>query len=50
VPTGLVGDVPTGVQVVAERFHEDLCFDAGKAIEAAYPTGTPIDPHGGPSR
>jgi amidase len=50
VPTGLVGGVPTGVQVVAERFREDLCFDAGEAIEAAYPMGTPIDPHGGPPR
>jgi amidase len=44
VPTGIVGGVPTGVQVVADRFREDLCFDAGEAIEATLGTFTPIDP------
>lgn len=44
VPTGVVDGVPTGVQVVAERFREDLCFDAGEVIEEAHPMGTPIDP------
>src|SRR6201996_5330870 len=38
VATGLVGRVPTGVQVVAGRFREDLCLLAGEAIEAG---GTP---------
>jgi amidase len=36
--------LPTGVQVVADRFREDLCFDAGEAVEAAVNMGTPIDP------
>ena len=44
VPTGIVGGVPTGVQIVADRFREDLCFDAGDAIEAALGRFTPIDP------
>lgn len=44
VPTGLAGGIPTGVQLVAERFREDICFDAGEVIEAAYPMATPVDP------
>ncbi len=34
VATGLVGRAPTGVQVVAGRYREDLCLLAGEAIEA----------------
>lgn len=33
-----------GVQVVADRFSGDLCFDAGEAIERAGGMPTPIDP------
>ncbi|HEY4295754.1 MAG TPA: amidase family protein, partial [Paraburkholderia sp.] len=33
VPTGLVGNVPVGVQLVAGSFREDLCITAGEAIE-----------------
>jgi amidase len=44
VPTGPVDGVPTGVQIVAERFREDLCFDAGEVIEAMWSPETPIDP------
>jgi amidase len=44
VPTGLYRGLPTGVQVVAEWFREDLCFDAGAAIEASVNMNTPIDP------
>ncbi len=44
VPTGLVDGLPTGVQIVADRFREDLCFGAGEAIERAFGTPTPIDP------
>ena len=44
VPTGIVNGIPTGVQVVADRFREDLCFDAGEAIEATINMMTPIDP------
>jgi amidase len=44
VPTGLHGNIPTGVQLVAARFREDLCLDAGEAIEARAAIATPIDP------
>jgi amidase len=44
VPTSIHGNVPTGVQLVAARFREDLCLDAGEAIEARATIATPIDP------
>jgi amidase len=44
VPTGIQGNVPVGVQLVAARFREDLCLDAGEAIEARATVATPIDP------
>jgi amidase len=44
VSTGLVGRVPVGVQVVSGRYREDLCLDAGEAIEAAGTPATPVDP------
>ncbi len=44
VTTGLVGTVPVGVQVVAARYREDLCFLAGEAIEAGGTPPSPIDP------
>ena len=34
IPTGIVDGLPMGVQVVAARFREDLCLEAGAAIEA----------------
>lgn len=33
VPTGLVNGIPTGVQLVSNRFREDLCLLAGEVIE-----------------
>ena len=44
VPTGISEGVPVGVQLVANRFQEDLCLSAGEVIEAACPMGTPINP------
>ena len=35
VPTGLVNGLPTGVQLVASRFREDLLLQAAEWIEAA---------------
>jgi amidase len=35
VPTGLHDGVPIGVQVIGQRFREDLCLDAAQAIENA---------------
>jgi amidase len=46
VSTGLVGRVPVGVQLVAQRFREDLCLEAGEAIEAGGTPPSPIDPAG----
>ena len=44
VSTGMVGSSPVGVQVVANRFREDLCIEAGFAIEAGGTPPSPIDP------
>lgn len=44
VPTGVSGGLPTGVQIVAPRFREDLLLDAAEIIEAGCPMETPIDP------
>jgi amidase len=46
VSTGLVGRIPVGVQVVSGRYREDLCLNAGEAIEAAGTPPAPIDPFG----
>jgi amidase len=43
VPTGVAAGLPTGVQVIGDRFREDLCLAAGSAIEAALGRITPID-------
>jgi amidase len=44
VSTGLVGRIPVGVQIVSGRYREDLCLDAGAAIEAAGTPPMPVDP------
>ena len=44
VSTGLVGQTPVGVQIVASRYREDLCLRAGEAIEARGTPLAPIDP------
>ena len=45
VATGLTpSGAPLGVQVVAARFREDLCLEAGAAIEAGGVPPAPIDP------
>jgi Asp-tRNA(Asn)/Glu-tRNA(Gln) amidotransferase A subunit family amidase len=44
VSTGLVGQTPVGVQIVAGRYREDLCLRAGEAIEARGTPPAPIDP------
>jgi amidase len=46
VPTGLWGGLPLGVQVIGERYREDLCLDAAEVIEAQRGLSTPIDPVG----
>ena len=44
VPTGLVDGIPMGVQIIGQRFREDLVLDAAQAIENACGLITPIDP------
>lgn len=44
VPVGHHGRLRPGVQILAPRFREDLCLDAGEVIEAAEGVVTPIDP------
>lgn len=44
VPTGVIEGLPQGVQLIGDRYREDLCLQVGKAIEAALPMATPIDP------
>jgi len=44
VSTGLVGQTPVGVQIVASRYREDLCLRAGEIIEARGTPPAPIDP------
>lgn len=45
VPTATwVGAVPVGVQVVADRFREDLCLEAAEVIEARAGTGAIVEP------
>ncbi|WP_151639218.1 amidase family protein [Noviherbaspirillum aerium] len=43
VSTGMAGRSPVGVQLVADRYREDLCFLAGEAIEKGASV-SPIDP------
>jgi len=44
VPVGTHGPLRPGIQILAPRFREDLCLDAGEAIEVAEGVVTPIDP------
>ena len=44
VPVGCNGRLRPGVQILAPRFREDLCLDAGEVIEAAEGVVMPIDP------
>jgi amidase len=44
LPMGPVDGLPTGVQVYADLWREDLCLDAAEVIERASPPVTAIDP------
>jgi amidase len=44
VPTGTVEGAPMGVQLVASRYREDLCFAAGEVIESRADLVLPIEP------
>ncbi len=44
VATGMAGDAPVGVQLIAGRYREDLLLLAGEAIEAGGVPAAPVDP------
>jgi amidase len=44
LPMGLANGLPTGVQVYAERWREDLCLDVAGLLESRVGRITPIDP------
>jgi amidase len=44
VPTGLAAGLPMGVQLIGQRFREDLVLDAAEVIEWHQAPMTPIDP------
>jgi amidase len=44
IPVGVTHGLPQGVQIYGARYREDLCLDAGEAIEQRLSVVTPIDP------
>ena len=44
VPTGVQEGLPTGVQVYAEKWREDLALAGAEVVEAALGQICPIDP------
>ncbi|MGE0485551.1 MAG: amidase [Gammaproteobacteria bacterium] len=44
LPMGVADGLPTGVQIYAERWREDLCLEAAALVEAAVGPIAPIDP------
>ena len=44
VSTGLVGNIPIGVQLVGGRYHENALLIAGEAIEKAGEKPRVVDP------
>ena len=44
LPMGVVDGLPTGVQIYADRWREDLCLEAAGLIQAGVGHITPIDP------
>jgi amidase len=45
VPVGVDKGLPQSVQVIGPRYREDLCLDAGEALERSLGIITPIDPN-----
>ena len=44
LPVGVADGLPQAVQVIGPRYREDLCLDAGQAIETSLGIITAIDP------
>jgi amidase len=46
LPTGVSQGLPTGIQIYADLWREDLCLDAAEIVEAGVTRPTPMDPLG----
>lgn len=46
IPVGVEDGLPQVVQLIADRYREDLCLDAAEMLEDRIGTLTPIDPTG----
>ena len=44
LPMGLAEGLPTGIQICADLWREDLCLAAAEIIEAGVGPASPIDP------
>jgi amidase len=44
LPTGVVDGLPTGIQIYADQWREDLCLEVAETVECAVERPTPIDP------
>mgnify|MGYP000709673346 CR=1 FL=1 len=44
LPTGVADGLPTGVQIYADLWREDLCLEAAELAAARVAASTPIDP------
>jgi amidase len=44
LPTGLADGLPTGIQIYADLWREDLCLEAAEIVEAGVERPTPVDP------
>jgi len=44
LPIGVVDGLPHGVQIVGQRFREDLCLEAAEAVESRLQPISPIEP------
>jgi amidase len=44
VPTGIANGLPTGVQIYADKWREDICLEGAAIVENALGRITPIDP------
>ena len=44
LPMGVADGLPTGIQIYADRWREDLCLEAAGIVEAGVTCPTPIDP------
>ena len=44
LPAGIAGGLPTGIQIYADLWREDLCLSAAEIVEAGFGAASPIDP------